>query len=155
MPRHDNYNTLKAIKAMEANVVNDDTDGTGEVVDLRGYEAAMLVVNVGESGDTLSGSVKLNLELKHGDESNLSDAEDVAVADMLGEAGTTDGLFAVIDADGEDGQVYVIGYVGNKRYVRFDVDTTGTHTNGTPIAAEWILGGKSNMRVEPQGATPG
>ena len=44
------------------------------------------------------------------------------------------------DANAETPQVTVVGYTGGKRYVRVVADFTGTHSNGTPIAASVIKG---------------
>ncbi len=133
---HDN---LKLVEALETIVVNNDTEGTGSVVDLQGFESAEIGVLVGQSGDTLSGSVKLDLVLQHGTLADGSDMAAVAQADVLG-SWATGGIFATVDADGEDGTLYKVGYVGSKRYIRLFVDVTGTHTNGTPIGAMAILG---------------
>ncbi len=133
----DLHNNIAVKQALEAIVVNNDTEGTGDTVDLRGYNAASLIVDVGESGDTLSGSVKHDLKLQHSD--NASDWSAVAQADVVGGTVDANGIFATIDADGEDGAIYRIGYVGSKRYIRLFCDTTGTHTNGTPMAAVAVL----------------
>lgn len=101
-------------------------------VDLKSHQNALFAVAVGESGDTLSASVKIELELEESDDDITF--TDVADADMLGEvSGTNDGCFAVIDAADEDDAVYTAQYHGSKRYVRAVINVTGTHTNGTPI----------------------
>lgn len=144
----DLHNKITVVEALETIVVNDDTEGTGAVVDLAGANAAELIVAVGQSGDTLSGSVKLDLKLQHGDAANLSDAAAVAAADVLG-SWATGGIFATVDADGEDGTVYRVGYRGSKRYIRLFVDTTGTHTNGTPIGAVVVLAHERHKGGKP------
>lgn len=133
----DLHNNIEVVKALEAIVVNNDSEGTGEIVDLAGYEAAEMIVNVGESGDTLSGSVYMDLILKEGDESDGSDMAAVAEDGVLGDW-ATGGIFATIDAAAKDGAVFHVGYIGSKRYIRLYVDVTGTHTNGTPIGAEVV-----------------
>ncbi len=109
------------------NVVNDDTDGGGVGVDLRGHGAALVVFHIGQSGDTLSGTVKLELRVQ--ESADNSTWADVAAADLDG----TQAL--LIDAAAEDEIVHVVGYKGKKRYLRAFVDTTGTHTVGTPCSA--------------------
>lgn len=107
-------------------------DTNSASVDLKSHQNALFAVAVGESGDTLSASVKIELELEESDDD--STFTDVADADMTGEvAGTNDGCFAVIDAAAEDDAVYTAQYHGSKRYVRAVINVTGTHTNGTPI----------------------
>jgi hypothetical protein len=130
----DIHNHITVDKALENIVVNNDTEGTGAVIDLKGFEAAEMIVAVGQSGDVLSGAVKLDLVLQHGDLANGSDQAAVAATDVLG-AWAAGGIFSTIDDPAEDGVVVKVGYRGNKRYIRLFVDTTGAHTNGTPIGA--------------------
>lgn len=138
----DSYHSLKTVSGLKNLVVNNDTEGIGAIVDLALVTSALLTVNVGESGDTLSGAVAINLTVKHGNVSDGSDFVVVPEKDLLGAiAGTTTGSFGFIDDPAEDGKVFQCGYRGSKRYVQFVADITGTHTNGTPIAAQWVLGG--------------
>ena len=65
---------------------------------------------------------------------------DPAVSDVLGAAVDGSGIFALVDDSSEDGQAFAIGYVGNARYCRVQVELTGTHSNGTPVAALALLG---------------
>ena len=50
------------------------------------------------------------------------------------------GIFLTLDANGETPQTSQIGYIGGKRYVRVKIDATGTHSNGTPISVQAVLG---------------
>lgn len=96
--------------------------------------SVMLVVNTGESGDTLSSTVKWDYIL----EDSADNATFAAVTDTdFVTYGTVDssGIFATVDAAAEDDAAYKIGYVGPKRYVRVSISRTGTHTNGTPHGA--------------------
>lgn len=128
---------LIPIESIVPAVVTADTNGTG--VDLRGFDSAMVVVNVGQSGDTLSGAVKIELELEESDDD--STYTDVADSDLgVYVAGTNDGCFGVIDDAAEDAAVYFTTYRGSKRYIRPVINVTGTHSNGTPIGAEVIKG---------------
>ena len=132
-------NNIAPVSTIDAIVGNNDTEGTGTGVDLQFFESAVALVNVGASGDTLSSSVKIDLILQDSDD----DSSWSAVTDQnLVTDGTVDssGIFATIDADGEDESVYYIGYVGGKRYLRVFADFTGTHTNGCPISATIIKG---------------
>ncbi len=138
---HDLHNRFTVRQALEAIVVNNDSEGTGLTIDLQGYEGCEFIVDVGASGDTLSGSVYADFKLQEGNASNMSDAAAVAYADMLGPiaASNANGIFATVDDPAEDSTVLRVGYIGNKRYVRLFIDVTGTHTNGTPIAAVVLL----------------
>jgi hypothetical protein len=108
-------------------------DANGASIDLKSHQNALVCVAVGESGDTLSGSVKIELELEEStDDSTFTDCAD---ADVIGYvAGTNDGCFGVIDAAAEDDAVYTCQYIGSKRYIRPVINVTGL-TNGTPIGA--------------------
>jgi len=133
----DLFNNVDVIEALEAIVVNNDTEGKSTAIDLKGYNSCVLAVTVGQSLDTLSGTVYHTIKLQHSDTSTDGDFADVAAADILGFGNAT---MALIDDPAEDGVTVSAGYIGSKRYVRVFVDTTGTHTNGTPIGAVAILG---------------
>lgn len=108
-------------------------DANSASVDLIEHDSVLFIVNVGESGDTLSGSVKIELEIETSDDdSTFADAADADLSSSV--SGTNNGTFAVIDADAEDDAVYTVAYLGRERYARVVVNVTGTHTNGTPIS---------------------
>lgn len=121
-------------------------DKNGVTFDMQGFESLMAMVQVGVSGDTLSGSVFLELILQHGDLQDGSDAVAVTSADdVLPGTALPLGVFATIDDPAEDDAVHTVGYRGTKRYVRVVVDLTGTHTNGIPVAVVGIKGDASNQ----------
>jgi len=111
-------------------------------IDRQGFESLEFMAALGESGDTLSGALKLEFILKEGD---LSDGSDLApVTDptlVLGAIPDNNGIVITVDADGEDGKVYSVGYVGEKRYAALVPQKTGTHTNGIPLAILSVKGG--------------
>ncbi len=111
-------------------------------IDRQGFESLEFIAALGESGDTLSGALKLDFILKDGD---LSDGSDLApVTDptlVLGAIPDSNGIVIIVDADGEDGKVYSVGYVGEKRYAALVPKKTGTHTNGTPLSILAVKGG--------------
>lgn len=140
----DLVNNLKASVSLLSATRTADANGTG--VDLQGYDSAMALVNVGASGDTLSASVKAELEMQHSDDNSSFSA--CANADISAPVtGTNLGTFAVIDASGEDSSVYKCGYKGNKRYIRVVYNITGTHTVGTPVGAVILLGSPERAPV--------
>lgn len=137
MVTRDLYSNIAVEPALNPATITADADGL--TIDTQGYGSVVLAVNVGESGDSLSGSIKIELEVEESD--NDSDWTDVADADLQNTVdGTNDGTFAVIDAAAEDDAVYITGYTGTSRYVRVVINVTGSHTNGTPIGATAILG---------------
>jgi hypothetical protein len=119
-------------------------DANSSSVDNQGARALVLEASIGTSGDTLSGSVKIELEVEHSDDnSSWSDCANSDLSSYV--TGTNTGTFAVIDAPGEDDQIYKTAYKGSKRYVRVVANFTGTHTNGTPLAVTGIAGKLETM----------
>lgn len=129
----ENKSHIKPVVAIEAATYSVDKEGNG--IDLQGFDSVQLSVNVGESGDTLSASVKCELVLQESDDN--STFTDVDAADIVGADAA---LFALIDEAGKDQALYNVGYIGNKRYVRVFADFTGTHTNGLPLGAQALKG---------------
>tara|TARA_R110000796_G_scaffold27008_4_gene74637 strand:+ start:3239 stop:3682 length:444 start_codon:yes stop_codon:yes gene_type:complete len=137
------YSDIKYQQLLDPVTVTADANSAS--VDLDGYESLCLLVNVGESGDTLSGSVYIELEVEESvDDSTWTDVADADLTNYL--AGTNDGTFALVDAAAEDDARFIVGYKGTKQYVRVVINVTGTHTNGTPIAVTGVLG---TPRVSP------
>lgn len=113
---------------------NRTADANGVSVDCQGYHSAMAVAHIGAPGDTLSGSLKIEMELQHSDDGTTFAA--CADADLSAPVvGTNTGTFAVIDAGGKASQAYKVGYKGTKRYLRVVHNITGTHSVGTPTSA--------------------
>jgi hypothetical protein len=112
-------------------------DVTGATCDMKDYDGCLVSVNVGNSGDTLSGSVKIELEVQACDDNSSW----VPVADALvsnSVTATETGTIALIDAPAEDSLVVTAAYLGRQRYVRVVASFTGTHSNGTPISASYL-----------------
>jgi len=130
-------NSVAAIQSIAPVTGTSDTNGTG--VDLQGFESAVVVVNTGIEGDTLSSSVKIDFKLE--DSSDNSTFSAVTAATSVTD-GTVDssGIFLTLDANTETPQITTIGYVGGERYIRVVADFTGTHSNGTPMAASVVKG---------------
>ncbi len=137
MTTRENFANQGCVKALIAATKTADENGPG--IDLRGFDSAVITANIGASGDTLSSSVKIELEVEESDDNTTY--TDVANADLLKYVtGTNVGTFAVVDDAAEDDAVYITAYRGSKRYVRVGVNLTGEHTNGTPISAVAVLG---------------
>jgi len=129
--RKDLENNLKVEQKLDPAVLTASETALASF-DVQNYGSLMFLALVGQSGDTLSGSVYAELELEHSDDDSTFEA--CADAD-LSEAvtGTNTGTFAKIDDPAEDEAVFKVGYKGHKRYVRPVVRLTGTHTNGIPV----------------------
>lgn len=108
------------------NPINSTVTRTSTAIDLQGYNSASVVFAVGQSGDTLSGSVYWTLKLQHSDDDSIY--TDLTTADLFNSSTTI-----VIDSPSEDRTSYVFGYIGNKRYLKGIATPTGTHSVGTPL----------------------
>jgi hypothetical protein len=113
-------------------------DNTPPAVDLRGYDAAEILLDIGVGGITFSGSNKIEFKLTHSDDDTTY--TDVTTADMLGVTVAAGGIIKSLIAAHAAGAVYRYGYKGGKRYLKLLADFSGTHGAGTPIAASVLLG---------------
>lgn len=140
----DIHSNVKLVRAIDPDVYTTDQTGTG--IDRQGFEAVEHVVDLGESNDTLSGSVYYDFILEESDDDSTYTAVTASASALVGSAASavsapdSSGIFATVDAAAEDNLILRIGYIGGKRYSRVKVDFTGTHTNGTPLSAFAILG---------------
>lgn len=135
----DLVNSVKVVQSIVPIMGNNTTEGTGLTVDTKGYESAVVVVQIGVSGDTLSGSVKILASMEESNDDSAWSA--VAAADLIAST------FALVDDAAEDAVIQEAGYRGAKRYIRPLLTFTGTHTVGTPISAMAVLGHARHMPV--------
>lgn len=142
----DLYSNLSGESTVANAVLTTSADGT--VIDMQGFNSLMIIADVGASGDTLSGSVLVELEVEESDDDiTYTDVADADLQNVV--VGTNPGTFALIDDPAEDEAVYATGYLGNKRYVRAVANLTGTHTNGIPISIMALRGNPGNAPVNP------
>jgi len=118
-------------------------DSTPVAVDLQGYDAAVVLIEVGVGGITFSGTNKVEFVLTHSDDN--STYTNVADADIQGVSGTSNGIVYSLTAAHAAATVTEIGYVGGKRYLKLLADFSGTHGTGTPMSALAVLG-RANLR---------
>ncbi len=130
-------NNLIAVQSLAPAVRTADANGTG--VDLQGFEGAMAIFDIGAEGDTLSGSVKIDVKLEHSDD-NSSFSAVTSSSDVTDGSVDSNGIWATFDANAEAPAVVGIGYVGGKRYLRVVADFSGTHSNGSPVSAMILKG---------------
>jgi len=124
-------NNIKITQVVDPVVITADANGAS--VDLLDYEGVTFVAAIGESGDTLSGTVYVELEVEDSsDDSTFADCADTEITNSV--TGNNTGTFAKIDAAAEDDAFYETTYKGSNRYVRPVINVSGTHSNGTPIA---------------------
>lgn len=138
MAKKSMYDDLAVAQVLDPQVYT--SDQTSDEIDMQGFESLLLVGNVGITGDTLSSSVKLELEVQHSDTSGSGYAAcaDADIQDAV--TGTNTGTFAVIDDAAEDEQAYKCAYVGTKRYVKVVANFTGTHSNGIELGVVALKG---------------
>ena len=130
-------NITKSVTCQDAKVFTADANGT--TVDRKGFESVMFIVNSGIEGDTLSGSVKFDFILQESTDDSTFTAVTSSTSVTEGSVDSS-GIFLTLDANGETPQTSQIGYIGGSRYARVKIDATGTHSNGTPISVQAVLG---------------
>jgi hypothetical protein len=130
----------KALVTQHLNPVTSITTKTSTTIDLQGFDSACVVFSIGQSGDTLSGSVYWTLKIQHSDDD--SSYTDVVLAELNSTAATV-----VVDSSSKDKQSYTFGYAGGKRYLKGVATPTGTHTNGTPVGILAVKGTPSYSPV--------
>ena len=110
----------------------------GAPVDRRGFEAVEHIVCIGATDEELSPALSIACAIEVSE--NGGDWQPVTAAhEVLGDAPDEEGIFAFIEDESGDQRDYRIGYVGPARYSRVAVVLTGTHEEGTPIAALALL----------------
>ena len=129
-------NNLKIFKGFSPQTRTADL--TTQACYMQGFLGAMVIVPVGASGDTLSSTVLWNFKLSHSD-------DDSTYTDVTSNTDVTGGTLTgsswlKLDAPADASNVYGIGYVGGKRYLKCTAVKTGTHSNGTIIGIDFIKG---------------
>jgi len=144
---HDIVNNIGVTQLLMPQTIHSSELDTG-VVDTQGADIQSIVVLVGNIGDTLSGSVRIDLSIQHADDNGSGSPESFAACtddDVLNFTGLTSGIFASVNAADLAGKRYVIDYVGGLRYVKVIATPTGL-TNGGPIA---MIGLQGNLHELP------
>ncbi|WP_430251707.1 hypothetical protein [Neorhizobium sp. DAR64860/K0K1] len=113
-------------------------DNAPVVVDLLGFNQAMVAIHVASGGITFTASNKVEFVLAHSDDGTTFDP--VTDADVQGVSGISGGIIQSLKTAHADPKIYKIGYVGNRRYIRLLADFSGTHGTGTGIAATVVKG---------------
>lgn len=91
---------------------------TGEIIDVRGYDQATMLVQVG-TVTTADATNKFTVDLYHGDLASGTDGTSVDSGDRIGAAFD-------IDASGDADKTAAFGYLGDKRYIHVKVTESGT-----------------------------
>ncbi len=117
------HNVLATQSLSPAVRTNGTANGTG--VDLRGFDAAMILVNFGNWTD---GTHTPSLQ-------HSSDGSSYAACS----ASDLDGAFAAVNGAGGANTTQAVGYIGSQRYVRVVMTVSGA-TSGAASAAS-VIGG--------------
>jgi hypothetical protein len=157
MPTRDNATNTKTVIAISAGTKT--ASGDGITIDTQGYDRVSFKVSLGPSGDTLSGTTAIELDIAEStDGSTWNYAGDYDIVAPYAQSTTHEGI-GVANGATNSGAFFLAtstatvalvnsvqpvvsgGYIGTKRYVRLRYQITGTHTNGTPVSAIALLSG--------------
>lgn len=117
-----------------------EADATGTIVDTLGFDSVGLVL-VLHTTTTADAENTLEIVWQEGDNVSLNDAGTIAATDMVAVQGTLTNPIVAVDTDVT---VYTWKYIGDKRYLRCNVDITGTVVG---LYSAYVLLG--NPRVVP------
>lgn len=118
-------------------------DNTPVSIDLRGFDAAEVLLAIGAGGITFSGTNRIDFVLTHSDDDSVY--VPVTTVDMLGVTVASGGIIKSLISAHAAAASYRFGYVGNRRFLRLLADFSGTHGAGTPIAA-MAMRGAANVK---------
>lgn len=121
-----------------------DADNVPATIDLKGFDSAMIAIQVGVGGITFNGTNKIEFVLSHSDDDETYTPVDQA--DVQGVTGVAGGIILALKTAHGDPSITRVGYVGNRRYLKLLADFSGTHGTGTAMAATVV---KGNPRHAP------
>ena len=135
----DVYNNLKEEQSVWPQALNADIEGAA--VDLKGFNGALVLFNVGaEVTDTWAANLGFKCLVYECDTSNGTFTA-VDAADLLGTQ-------KVVAIKADEKKVYAVGYRGKKRYIKAYFDEVGTLTHDkTYVSASIIKGLPENASV--------
>lgn len=149
MANREIFNSIKIESVVRAQVLT--AAPTPTVINLADASSVDFLIDMGNSADTLSGSVYWTITLQDSPDNStfttVTDAESLLIAiDGTKQDGATS---IVVDAPTEDTKIFEISYKvpGDKQYLKLLITPTGTHTNGTPMSASAI---KGYLKVSPE-----
>lgn len=146
----DLFNRVKLARSLDpAAAVTDNTAQVGQIVDHAGYESAIYVIDTGVLTDV---DAVFSVKVEEGDNAALSDAANVAAADLQIDpllAATPAALHQAAFDFASDNKQIKIGYKGFKRYTRVTI-TPANNTGNLFASIVAVLGGARHM---PAGAT--
>lgn len=126
MASQDLYTAQSAINSLRAAARTATANGTA--ADLKGYEAALVVIDLGTFAGT---TPTATLQVQESDDNSTYTV--VAAADLQG------GALAGIDTTNDE-QLHVRGYLGTKRYLRVAITAIAGTTPSLPCSASIVRG---------------
>lgn len=123
---NDLYNNISVVQALAPVAVA--ADNTGSAIDLAGYKSVVIVWNVGVVTDGTYA-----IEIQESDTTTGGDFTAVADADLIGTEKT--GVTTT-----NDEAVYIVGYKGSKRYIRYKITETSAGSTGGIMSVSVIKG---------------
>lgn len=140
MPNRDFSSEVKPVNAILPQILT--ASSTSEAIDVRSFDKALIIAQVGTATITPTTTNKFSLVVKESS-SSAGTFTAVAAANLVGAlSGTTIGAFAIIDAAGKASNVYKASYVGSKRWIR--VAATESGTAALRVSAT-VIGGDLNV----------
>lgn len=123
---NDLYNNISVVQALAPIAVA--ANNTGSAIDLAGYKSAVIAWHVGTVTDGTYA-----IEIQESDTTSSGDFAAVADADLIGTEKT--GVTTT-----NDEAVYIVGYKGNKRYIRYVITETSAGSTGGVMCVSVIKG---------------
>lgn len=123
---------------------------TAVVLDLQGFDSAVLLLSIGAGGITFTGTNKIEFQLEHAEDNGSGAAgtySNVTADDLYGAdapASVTGGIIKALTTAHATPDVSEFGYKGGKRFLRFTATFSGTHATGTPLAGVLVKGDPRN-----------
>lgn len=121
------------------------TPGSPNIVDLQGFDSAVLQLAIGIGGITFTGTNRIDFVLNESDDGVTFTP--VAVSAINGRdapATVTSGIVKSLITAHAAADITEIGYIGGKRYVQMVPTFGGTHGTGTPLQCTVVKGHPRN-----------
>ncbi|MBC8873393.1 MAG: hypothetical protein H8E44_28485 [Planctomycetes bacterium] len=139
----DVYNNVTIVQVHANAAATADANSTA--IDTWDYPGGVVtfIAVLGATGDTLDANNYIELKVEDSpDNSTFTDVVDAELSNSVTSTTAETGCYALVNAGTEDSLTYATQYIGDKRYVRTNIDVVGTHTNGTAIGIVAVVSGK-------------
>jgi len=114
---------------------NSSSAVVSQILDRQGYDRVGIVI---QTGDLTDANATFAATLEESNDSGMSGATAVGVADIVG-GGTVAANLSF--AFGDDNTFKQLGYVGTKRYLRLTITPTANDAGNLDVSAFAVLGG--------------